>query len=60
MKNIKIKLPSLLEQKKVIMILDRVGSLIFKRQEQLKYFDELTKSLFFGEISKYKYLLNAM
>ena len=46
MKNIKIKLPSLLEQKKVIMILDRVGSLIFKRQEQLKYFDELTKSLF--------------
>ena len=46
MKNIKIKLPPLLEQKKVIMILDRVGSLIFKRQEQLKYFDELTKSLF--------------
>ena len=53
MKNIKIKLPSLLEQKKVIMILDRVGSLIFKRQEQLKYFDELTKSLFiemFGDV----------
>lgn len=46
MKNIKIKLPPLLEQKKVIMILDRVGSLISKRQEQLKYFDELTKSLF--------------
>ena len=59
MKNIKIKLPPLLEQKKVIMILDRVGSLISKRQEQLKYFDELTKSLFiemFGDIintSKY-------
>ena len=54
MKNIKIKLPPLLEQKKVIMILDRVGSLIFKRQEQLKYFDELTKSLFiemFGDPS---------
>lgn len=53
MKNIKIKLPPLLEQKKVIMILDRVGSLISKRQEQLKYFDELTKSLFiemFGDL----------
>ena len=58
MKNIKIKLPPLLEQKKVIMILDRVGSLIFKRQEQLKYFDELTKSLFiemFGDLVKGKY-----
>mgnify|MGYP000994020255 CR=1 FL=1 len=55
MKNIKIKLPPLLEQKKVIMILDRVGSLIFKRQEQLKYFDELTKSLFiemFGDLGE--------
>lgn len=60
MKNIKIKLPPLLEQKKVIMILDRVGSLISKRQEQLKYFDKLTKSLFCGVISKYKYLPNAM
>lgn len=58
MKNIKIKLPPLLEQKKVIMILDRVGSLISKRQEQLKYFDELTKSLFiemFGDLVKGKY-----
>ena len=57
MKNIKIKLPPLLEQKKVIMILDRVGSLISKRQEQLKYFDELTKSLFiemFGDIHNNK------
>ena len=55
MKNIKIKLPPLLEQKKVIMILDRVGSLISKRQEQLKYFDELTKSLFiemFGNLGE--------
>ena len=60
MKNIKIKLPPLLEQKKVIMILDRVGSLISKRQEQLKYFDELTKSLFCGVISKYKYLPNTI
>ena len=48
------------EQYKIVNILDKVDLLISLYTEKLKKFDELTKSLFCGVISKYKYLPNAM
>jgi len=57
---IRIKLPTMEKQREFCGIMDKVVDSIELRKKQLGYFDELTKSLFCGVISKYKYLPNAM
>ena len=57
---IRIKLPTMEKQREFCGIMDKVVNSIELRKKQLRYFDELTKSLFCGVISKYKYLPNAM
>ena len=57
---IRIKLPTMEKQREFCRIMDKVVNSIELRKKQLGYFDKFTKSLFCGEISKYKYLPNAM
>lgn len=59
LEGIKIKVPSLQEQEKIVRILDKAQELIDKRKEQIETLDELVKSKFiemFGEKRKYKYI----
>ena len=46
MRKIEIPLPSLNEQRKIVMVLDKVSDLIAKRGQQLEKLDELVKSRF--------------
>ena len=57
---IRIKLPTPEKQREFCGIMDKVVNSIELRKKQLKCFDELTKSLFCGVISKYKYLPNTI
>lgn len=45
-RDLKIPLIDILEQKKIVEILDKAQELIDKRKEQIKYLDELVKSQF--------------
>ena len=57
---IRIKLPTMEKQREFCGIMDRGVNSIELRKKQLKCFDELTKSLFYGEIGKYKCRLNTI
>ena len=57
LKDFEIGIPSLIEQQKIIEILDKSQELIKKRKEQIKALDELVKSKFiemFGELKNNK------
>ena len=54
------KTHSLLEQDKIVSVLSNIDNTIVLQNKRLKLLNELTRSLFCGEISKYKYLPNAM
>ena len=60
LKNLEVPIVSLKYQKNIVSILNRIDYIIELRIRQLNKINELTKSLFCGVISKYKYLPNAM
>ena len=60
LKNLEVPIVSLKSQKNIVSILNRIDYIIESRIKQLNKINELTKSLFFGEIGKYKCRLNTI